>query len=62
MGDAIPLSQMAVPEADTLLDTAQKAAGDTPPKWKDGVGVGGGWTCEADSDCSFLQGGPERGW
>ncbi|KAK7941157.1 uncharacterized protein PG986_013544 [Apiospora aurea] len=30
--------------------------------WADGSGVGGGWDCEADSDCSFLQGGEERGW
>ncbi|KAI1772383.1 phosphoglycerate mutase-like protein [Hypoxylon cercidicola] len=22
----------------------------------------GGWTCELDSDCSFLRGGEERGW
>lgn len=25
-------------------------------------GVVGGWTCEANSDCSFLTGGEERGW
>lgn len=30
--------------------------------WRDGKGVGGGWTCEANSDCSFLDGGEERGW
>jgi transcription factor C subunit 7 len=30
--------------------------------WRDGLGVRGGWTCEANSDCSFLKGGPERGW
>jgi transcription factor C subunit 7 len=24
--------------------------------------VVGGWTCEANSDCSFLAGGEERGW
>lgn len=36
-----------------------------PPRsvdWKDGKGVGGGWVCEANSDCSFLSGGEERGW
>lgn len=25
-------------------------------------GVGGGWVCEVNSDCSFLSGGEERGW
>lgn len=27
-----------------------------------GLKVVGGWTCEANSDCSFLTGGEERGW
>ena len=31
-------------------------------QWRDGKGVGGGWTCEANSDCSFLENGEERGW
>ncbi|KAI0180953.1 phosphoglycerate mutase-like protein [Hypoxylon sp. FL1284] len=26
------------------------------------AGLYGGWTCELDSDCSFLGGGEERGW
>ncbi|KAK8050558.1 histidine phosphatase superfamily [Apiospora phragmitis] len=30
--------------------------------WADGVGVCGGWDCEANADCSFLRGGEERGW
>jgi transcription factor C subunit 7 len=30
--------------------------------WKGGRGVGGGWVCEVDSNCSFLSGGEERGW
>ncbi|KAI1458310.1 phosphoglycerate mutase-like protein [Annulohypoxylon moriforme] len=29
---------------------------------RDGSGLYGGWTCEIDSDCSFLRGGAERGW
>lgn len=33
-----------------------------PLMWKAGRGVGGGWTCEVNSDCSFLSGGEERGW
>ncbi|CAN8097040.1 unnamed protein product [Discula destructiva] len=36
-------------------------AGGTPD-WKSGVGVGGGWSCEVNSDCSFLSSGEERGW
>jgi transcription factor C subunit 7 len=30
--------------------------------WKGGVGVGGGWICEKNSDASYLSGGSERGW
>lgn len=30
--------------------------------WKSGTGVGGGWACEVNSDCSFLSSGEERGW
>jgi len=30
--------------------------------WRDGKGVGGGWDCEVNGDCSFLAGGEERGW
>lgn len=30
--------------------------------WRDGKGVEGGWTCERNSDCSFLENGEERGW
>ncbi|KAL2752527.1 hypothetical protein ACRALDRAFT_1065646 [Sodiomyces alcalophilus JCM 7366] len=36
--------------------------GTDPESWKLGIGVRGGWTCEASSDCSFLSGGEERGW
>jgi transcription factor C subunit 7 len=31
-------------------------------QWKDGNGVGGGWECVKNSDCSFLENGEERGW
>ncbi|SMR46359.1 unnamed protein product [Zymoseptoria tritici ST99CH_1E4] len=31
-------------------------------KWRGGAGVGGGWECEVNGDCSFLDGGEERGW
>jgi len=30
--------------------------------WRGGAGVSGGWDCEVNGDCSFLQGGEERGW
>ena len=30
--------------------------------WRGGKGVGGGWNCEVNGDCSFLDGGEERGW
>lgn len=32
------------------------------PAWKEGKGVGGGWDCVRNCDCSFLSGGEERGW
>jgi transcription factor C subunit 7 len=30
--------------------------------WRGGNGVQGGWDCEYTGDCSFLEGGEERGW
>lgn len=30
--------------------------------WRGGEGVGGGWECVVNGDCSFLEGGEERGW
>lgn len=40
---------------------------ETPEKipyldWKNGNGVGGGWDCIGNGDCSFLKNGEERGW
>ena len=32
------------------------------PAWQGGRGVGGGWDCIRNGDCSFLSGGAERGW
>ncbi|KAL4766544.1 phosphoglycerate mutase family protein [Aspergillus foveolatus] len=32
------------------------------PEWDGGKGVGGGWDCVVNGDCSFLSGGAERGW
>ncbi|EMC92326.1 hypothetical protein BAUCODRAFT_569680 [Baudoinia panamericana UAMH 10762] len=39
-------------QADSVPDVA----------WREGKGVAGGWSCEINGDCSFLQGGEERGW
>jgi transcription factor C subunit 7 len=30
-------------------------------EWR-GKGILGGWDCEKNADCSYLSGGPERGW
>lgn len=30
--------------------------------WTRDLAMRGGWSCEANSDCSFLSHGPERGW
>lgn len=30
--------------------------------WRKEKGVAGGWRCEMNSDCSFLENGEERGW
>lgn len=47
-------------EADYRLSDSRGGIPKVP--WRDGLGVRGGWTCEANSECSFLRGGPERGW
>lgn len=31
-------------------------------RWRHGHGIAGGWDCEVNGDCSFLEGGAERGW
>lgn len=41
---------------------AGRHAGRSALEWKSGAGVGGGWICEVNSDCSFLSAGEERGW
>lgn len=32
------------------------------PDWRGGRGVGGGWDCVSNGDCTFLSNGAERGW
>jgi transcription factor C subunit 7 len=41
-----------------------KGQGTPIPKieWRGGKGVGGGWDCVVNGDCSHLSGGEERGW
>lgn len=36
--------------------------GTSVPDWRGGNGVGGGWDCVVNGDCSFLSAGAERGW
>lgn len=43
-------------------DNAGRHASASHLDWKSGAGVGGGWICEVNSDCSFLSSGEERGW
>ena len=31
-------------------------------EWRNGKGIGGGWDCVRNGDCSFLKGGEESGW
>ena len=38
------------------------ADGEEATDWRDGRGVAGGWDCTLNGDCSFLDGGEERGW
>lgn len=40
----------------------EKKADEVPDLGWRGAGVGGGWDCEVNGDCSFLSGGAERGW
>jgi len=30
--------------------------------WKNGKGIGGGWKCDVNGDCSHLKDGAERAW
>ncbi|KXJ94494.1 histidine phosphatase superfamily [Microdochium bolleyi] len=44
--------------------TGAEVANESRPDhgWTSSLAVSGGWDCEANSDCSFLRNGPERGW
>ncbi|KAH0525149.1 hypothetical protein TsFJ059_007553 [Trichoderma semiorbis] len=44
-------------------DQGRRGKGELPDKEPNPSAVAvGGWSCEANSDCSFLAGGEERGW
>ena len=49
---------------DPVQNTPIAEAGQALPKipWANGNGIGGGWDCVVNADCSFLAQGPERGW
>lgn len=48
----------------TNVERWDSATGGPVPKidWRNGRGVAGGWDCVLNGDCSFLDGGEERGW
>lgn len=59
-GVRAPTSQTTASPDDYSKDLADPFSAEVD--WKDGRGVGGGWLCEVNGDCSFLSGGEERGW
>lgn len=57
--------QAPAPQTTASPDASGRFLGDPDSAvagWKNGKGVGDGWLCEVNSDCSFLSGGEERGW
>lgn len=46
---------------DDLAEGTELLRAKSVPEWI-GRGVGGGWDCLKNGDCSFLSGGAERGW
>lgn len=59
-GVRTPSLQTTASPDDYSKDLADPSLADVG--WKGGRGVGGGWLCEVNGDCSFLSGGEERGW
>ncbi|EFW18780.1 hypothetical protein D8B26_005592 [Coccidioides posadasii str. Silveira] len=49
-------------EQDVVNGKTEEICGKKIPHWRGGRGVGGGWDCVQNGDCSFLSGGEERGW
>jgi transcription factor C subunit 7 len=59
-GDRTPTPQTTARPYDYSKNLADPSLAEVD--WKDGKGVGGGWLCEVNGDCSFLSAGEERGW
>ena len=62
-----PLTNATDKGSDPSSNAAQRWDANNPDivpdiNWRNGRGVQGGWTCEVNGDCSFLDNGPERGW
>jgi len=53
---------VSVPTGEVALWDAARERDIPDVGWKDGKGIMGGWDCVLNSDCSFLDGGEERGW
>lgn len=51
-------------QKDERPENSESSSGDpaTNIDWRDGKGIAGGWDCVLNGDCSFLDGGEERGW
>lgn len=51
-----------IPETPDVDDFGAYTCGLSTYRRKEGEDAVGGWTCELNSDCSFLSNGAERGW
>lgn len=60
-GSSATMQHLPGKEIVTGTDQPQTLSSTKTAGWR-GQGVCGGWECEANSDCSFLRGGEERGW
>ncbi|KAL2833940.1 histidine phosphatase superfamily [Aspergillus pseudoustus] len=60
-----PGAEVEVKKGERILAPGTRVTdpvGTIVPEWEGGRGVGGGWDCVVNGDCSFLSGGAERGW
>lgn len=51
-----------IPETPDVDDFGAYTCGLSTYRRKEGEDAVGAWTCELNSDCSFLSNGAERGW
>lgn len=56
-----PMTPQPTPASSSPLPKIRAERSLITPAWK-GSGVAGGWECLANSDCSHLSAGEERGW